>query len=155
MNAKPASKSRVEMTQIVLPGDANNLDTAFGGKIMQWIDIAAAVAARRHSSGIAVTASMDSLQFLLPIFLGDVVVLRASVNRSWNSSMEVGVRVEREDIDTGQFIHAATAYLTFVAIDESRNPRNVPELLAETENELRRFEKAGERRTRRLQEREA
>jgi acyl-CoA hydrolase len=138
------------MTQMVLPGDTNALGTAFGGKIMQWIDIAAAVAARRHCGGVAVTVSMDTLTFHRPIRLGDVVVLRASVNRAWRTSMEVGVRVDSEP-EAGPAVHAASAYLTFVAVDASGKPRFVRPLTPETPEERRRLEDAARRRIRRLE----
>lgn len=136
---------------MVLPGDANSLGTAFGGKIMQWIDIVAAVAARRHAGCVAVTAAMDSLTFHCPIRLGDVVVLRASVNRAWRTSMEVGVRVECESERSQSPTHAASAYLTFVAIDDAGQPRPVAEILPETDEDRRRFERAEQRRRRRLE----
>lgn len=141
------------MTQIVLAGDANSLGTAFGGKIMQWIDVAAAVAARRHAGCVAVTASMDSVQFHRPIRMGDTVVLRATVNRSWHSSMEVGVRVEYEHDGTDRPVHAASAYLTFVSVDRDGRPRPVPGVAAETDDEKRRFDEAERRRERRLESR--
>lgn len=143
------------MTQIVLPGDANSLGNAFGGRIMQWIDVAAGVAARRHAGFVAVTASMDSLVFHRPIRLGDIVVLRASVNRAWRTSMEVGVWVEYETEGENRPIHAASAYLTFVAIDPQGLPRSVPRLAPETDDDRRRYEAADRRRTRRLQLKEA
>lgn len=138
------------MTQIVLPGDANSLGNAFGGKVMQWIDVAAGVASRRHGGGIAVTASIDSLQFHRPIRMGDVVVLRARVNRAWRSSMEVGVRVEYEQ-DNAPPQHAVSAYLTFVAVDEQGRPRAVPPLIPETDEDRRRCEAADRRREERLE----
>lgn len=142
------------MTQIVLPGDTNALGTAFGGKVMEWIDIAAAVAAQRHAGCIAVTASFDSVQFVHPIHLGDVVVLYAQVNRAWRSSMEVGVRVEREQADEQQTRHhAVTAYLTFVAVDKAGKPIAVRPVAAQTDAEMRRHAEAELRRSRRLEER--
>ena len=141
--------SRVEMTQLLLPSDANALGTAFGGRIMQWIDIAAAVAARRHAGCVAVTVSIDSVHFDQPVHLGYIVVVRAAVNRGWRSSMEVGVRVEAES-DGGGRRHAVRAYLTFVALDAQGRPRAVPALLPETDEERRRFAAAEERRTARL-----
>ena len=150
------SQSRVEMTQLVLPGDANTLGNAFGGKVMQWIDVAAGVAARRHCGGVAVTASIDSLVFLRPIRLSDVVVLRASVNRSWHTSMEIGVRVECDgpNVDEPQR-HVASAFLTFVSIDEQGRPKRVPRVKPQTADEIRRFEEADQRRLARLARREA
>ena len=148
------SESCVTMTQMVLPGDTNNLGSAFGGTIMAWIDIAAAVAASRHSRGTAVTASIDALSFHAPVRAGSVVILKASVNAVHNTSMEVGVRVEVEDVRTGALQHTASAYLTFVAVDERGQPRKVTPLLPQTEAELRRFRAASRRRQLRLQHRE-
>ena len=139
------------MTQIVLPGDANSLGNAFGGKVMQWIDVSAGVASRRHAGGIAVTASIDSVEFHRPIRMGDVVVLRARVNRAWRSSMEVGVRVEYEQ-DAAPPQHAVSAYLTFVAIDEHGRPRREPPLTPETDEDRRRSAAADRRRELRLQQ---
>ncbi|MCC6747252.1 MAG: acyl-CoA thioesterase [Deltaproteobacteria bacterium] len=149
--ARTPTDSRVEMTQIVLPGDTNALGTAFGGRVMQWLDVAAAVAARRHCGGVAVTASMDSMSFVHPVQLGDVLVIYASVNRAWRSSMEIGVRVEGEGGKDGQRFHAASAYLTFVAVDAQGKPRVVPPVEPATEAERRRFTEAEQRRTQRLQ----
>lgn len=148
--AKFPMASRVEMTQIVLPGDANALGTVFGGKVMQWIDVAAAVAARRHALGIVVTASMDSLEFIAPVQLGDVVVLYAIINRAWRTSMEIGVRVECEKAADSRRLHAASAYLTFVALDDNGHPRQVGPLEPQTADEKRRYEKADNRRNVRL-----
>jgi acyl-CoA hydrolase len=151
---RPPSFSTVEMTQLVLPGDTNALGTAFGGTIFGWVDVAAAVAAQRHSGGTVVTASIDSLHFINPVQLGNVVVLRASVNRAWRSSMEVGVHVECEA--TGRHedrVHAASAYLTFVAVDDRGRPRPVPSIAPETDAERRRFDEAADRRALRLKER--
>jgi acyl-CoA hydrolase len=137
------------MTQIVMPGDTNSLGNAFGGKLMQWIDICAGVASRRHAGGVAVTASIDSLEFHRPIRMGDVVVLRARVNCAWRSSMEVGVRVEYEqDADEPQ--HAVSAYLTFVAVDSQGRPRRVPTIAPESEDDRRRCDAAARRRELRL-----
>jgi acyl-CoA hydrolase len=153
MKPKFPLASRVEMTQIVLPSDANALGTVFGGKVMQWIDVAAAVAARRHALGTVVTASMDSLQFIEPVQLGDVVVLYGMINRAWRTSMEIGVRVECEKASDGRRLHAASAYLTFVALDEEGRPRTVGPLQPQSDDEKRRFEKADDRRKMRLAER--
>ena len=147
---KSPAQSQVVMTEIVMPGDANSLGTAFGGRIMQWIDVAAGVAARRHAGRVAVTASMDSLTFHRPVRLGDVVVLHASVNRAWRTSMEIGVRVEYESEGTSTVTHAASAYLTFVAVDGSGRPQSVPPLEPESAEDRRRFEAAERRRRVRL-----
>lgn len=153
---KSPSASEVITTQIVLPGGTNALGTAFGGTIFGWIDVAAAVAAQRHSGGEVVTASIDTLNFLAPVQLGDVVILRARVNRSWRSSMEIGVRVECETVGKpGDRLHAATAYLTFVAVDENGKPRPVAQIVPETEGDERRYEKAARRRQARLEQRQS
>jgi len=149
------SVSRVEMTQLVLPGDTNSLGTAFGGRIMAWVDIAAGIAAGRHSAGPVVTASVDDLHFIRPIRQGDVVVLKAQVNLAGNSSMEIGVRVEGEKWG-GERYHALTAYTTFVAVDENRRPRTTRKVLLESDEDHRRASEAAVRmaeRRRRRQDR--
>jgi acyl-CoA hydrolase len=148
--ARTVSDSSVEVTHIVLPSDANALGTIFGGKLMSWVDLAASITASRHSRQICVTASMDDLDFVCPIHVGDIVVLKASVNYVGKTSIEVGVCVETEDPLSGRRTHAATSYLTFVAIDKNRRPIKVPPLKLETEDEKRRYEKARVRRERRL-----
>lgn len=132
------------MTQLVLPSDANNLGNAFGGRILAWIDIAAAVAAGRHSGGQVVTASFDDVHFVRPIRRGHVVVLRARVNWVGRTSMEVGVRVDGE-VWGGERYHALTAYTTFVALDEAGDGRLVPPLALETPEDRRRFEDGARR----------
>src|SRR5437868_12135916 len=123
------------MTQLVLPGDTNAQGTTFGGKVMQWIDIAAAVAAMRHSGGNVVTASIDALAFLTPIHLGEVVVLKSQVNFVGKTSMEVGVRVEAENPRTGEHRYTTKAYLTFVAVDAEGQARAVPPLVLESDED--------------------
>jgi acyl-CoA hydrolase len=120
---------------------------------MHFIDIAAALASARHCNNVAVTASVDNLQFHHPIHLGDIVLLKASVNRAFNTSMEIGVRVEVEDIKTGQITHSNSAYLTFVSIDsKTGKPVKVPQIIPDTEEEKRRYEQALTRREQRLKE---
>jgi len=148
------AQTRCEMTQIVLPGDCNALDTAFGGKVMAWVDVCAAVACQRFVRGNVVTAAMDQLQFKAPIRRGKIAVIRATVNRAWTTSMEVGVRVEEECPLTGTRTHTSTAYLTFVALDADHRPTQVPELVPQTPIEERRFAEAGLRRSDRLAARE-
>ena len=150
MDSKTPQNSRVEMTEIVLPTHTNSFGTVFGGQIMAWIDIAGAVAAMRHCSGLAVTASMDQLHFLHGAKTGDVVVLLAQVNFAGRTSMEVGVRVECQNPVSGESNHTATAYLTFVAVDPDGTPRPVPDLEPITEEDHRRHEKARRRREDRL-----
>jgi acyl-CoA hydrolase len=145
--------SQVEMTQIVLPNDTNTLGNLLGGSLMHWIDIAAAIAGSRHSSTAVVTASVDDLNFIHPIKLGEVVILKASVNRVFNTSMEVGVKVFSQNVRTGSIKHANSAYLTFVALDDDGNPTPMPPLLPESDEEKRRYQEALDRRERRLKHR--
>jgi acyl-CoA hydrolase len=152
-STKTPAESRVEMTQLVLPSDTNALGTTFGGKMMQWVDMAGGVAGRRHAGCVAVTAAIDSLQFSRPVHLGDVVVLYACVNRTWHSSMEVGVRVECESAADSTRYHAVRAYLTFVAVDEAGQPRPVPAIRPTNSEEERRFAQAEARRNERLRRR--
>lgn len=144
-------ESQVTMTQIVLPSDTNALGTIFGGKIMAWMDIAAAIAAGRHARKVVVTASLDALNFVAPVKLGQVVQIQASVNYAGRTSMEVGVRVNSEDLLTGALAHTATAYTTFVALDDAGKPTAVPPILPTTDEEKRRFNEAKKRRASRVQ----
>jgi acyl-CoA hydrolase len=150
---KHVTDSQVEMTEIVLPNDTNVLGTLHGGKLMQWLDIAASVAAARHCNKVCVTASVDKLDFLHPIYVGEAVILRASVNRVFHTSMEVGVKVMSENLLTGEEKHANSAYLTFVAIDEKRRPIACLPIAPETPEESRRYEDALKRRQLRLRQR--
>jgi acyl-CoA hydrolase len=155
----PAKKtpraSRVETTQLVLPGLTNTHGTIFGGMLMQWIDIAAGIASARHSGGAVVTASMDRLHFLSPVHLGEIVILQAQVNFAGKTSMEVGVRVFAENQATFKRRQTTRAYLTFVAVDELGRPRAVPPLVTATAEDRRRFAAAKGRRAVRLRERRA
>lgn len=153
LSPKPACESYVEMTEIVLPTHTNALGTAFGGQVMAWTDICAGIAATRHARQIVVTASMDDLHFRAPIYQGEVVILKAQVNRAFHTSMEVGVRVEAENPLTGERRHCSSAYLTFVALDADGNRVPIPPLVPETEDEKRRYEEAAERRRIRLKRR--
>jgi acyl-CoA hydrolase len=149
--ARPVADSRVEMTEIVFPNDANPLGNAMGGRVMHWIDICAALAAGRHARTPVVTANVDSINFLNPIPVGGIVVLLASVNFAGRTSMEVGVKVWQEERSTGNRKHVASAYLTFVSLDpESRTPRPVAPVLPETDDEKRRYAAAQQRRAYRL-----
>ena len=151
----PCRSSHVTMTEMVLPPDTNYHGTVFGGRILQWVDIAGAISAQRHSRGKVVTASIDAMHFMVPIRLGDTVIIQASVNYVHRSSMEVGVRVEREPPTCDEREHAATAYLTFVSVDEEGKPTPVPRLVTETDAEVRRYEDAQTRRQFRLKTRHA
>lgn len=148
--SKSVSSSQVVMTQLVLPSHTNSLDTIFGGTVMSWIDIAAAIAAQRHSNKVVVTASIDRLSFIAPIKKGWVVNLKASVNFASRTSMEIGVRVEAENPITSELFHTASAYLTFVAVDENGKPTDIPLLIPENETEKRRYSAAQKRRELRL-----
>ena len=150
----PVSESQVVMTELVLPNDTNQLGNLLGGRLMHWMDIAAALAAMRHAHLVCVTASVDGMSFHAPIRLGQVVILKASVNRAFRTSMEVGVRVEMEDPLTGTRVHANTAYLTFVGVDESGRPQPAPPVEPQTDAERRRYEAAGLRRQARLESRQ-
>lgn len=150
MVAKTVSSSQVSMTQLVLPSHTNALDTIFGGTIMSWIDIAAAICAQRHSNRAVVTASMDQLSFIAPVRKGWVVNLKASVNFVSKSSMEIGVRVDAENPTTGEIFHTSSAYMTFVALGSDGRPTKVPDLILETEDDRFRNEAAKKRREYRL-----
>ena len=130
------SDTRVEMTQLVLPGVTNTHGTLFGGQLVAWMDTAASVAANRFCRADVVTVSIDELHFAQPIHLGDIVVLYAQVNQAWGSSMEIGVRAEREDPKTGERQHACTGFLTFVHVVDGR-PSRLPELEVEPGQEQR------------------
>ncbi len=151
LNPKPVRNSQVIMTQLVLPSHTNSLESIFGGVIMSWIDIAAAISAQRHSSREVVTASIDSLSFVAPVRKGWVVNLKASVNFVSKTSMEVGVRVDAENPKTGDHFHTASAYLTFVALGANGKPTPVPQLILETEEDHRRWQAGQKRRENRLQ----
>jgi acyl-CoA hydrolase len=138
------------MTEIVLPTHANALGSIFGGQVMSWIDIAAAIAAGRHARKVVVTASIDALHFVAPIKVGHVVHIKAMVNFASRTSMEVGVRVDSEDPITGESHHTAKAYLTFVALDQHGRPTPVPQIVAETPEEKRRYDEAKKRREARV-----
>jgi len=152
---KTPSESAVETRYLVMPQQANPQGTAFGGAIVSWIDMVAAMAGQRHCGREVVTAEIDTLVFRHPVHIGDQVVLRASVNYVGCSSMEVGVQVTREDPYTGEKTVATTAYLTLVALDENKRPAPVPPLLPQTPDEKRRYEQAKLRVQSRKERREA
>ena len=152
MNGKTVAQSQVTMSQIMTPLDVNNIGNVHGGVIMKLVDTTAAIAAIRHSRSIATTASIDRLSFHHPVYIGELVTFKASVNMVGNTSMEVGVRVEAEVPVTGDTRHVASAYLTFVALDDERKPKTVPPLLVSTDEEKRREREAHARRDIRLRE---
>ncbi|MGK5088668.1 acyl-CoA thioesterase [Bdellovibrionota bacterium FG-2] len=147
---KSPAQSTVVKTELVLPSDTNSLGTIFGGKIMSWIDIAAAIAAGKHARHVVVTASFDALHFVAPVKVGQVVHIKATVNFASRTSMEVGVRVDSENLITGEMHHTATAYTTFVALDSLGRPTPVPPIAPKTAEEKRRFLEAGKRRQSRV-----
>jgi len=150
-DGKPASVSRVIMTELVITEDTNPHGNIFGGRVMSLIDKAASVVALRHCRSQVATASVDSLTFLSAIRLGSIVVIEARLNAVFRSSMEVGVRVESEDVLTGERRHTTTAYVTMVSLDASGRPQKAPPLLVESEEDRRLEEEAGHRRDYRLQ----
>jgi len=139
---KSPKDSAIETTYLVMPSQANPHGTAFGGAIVAWIDMAAAMAAQRHCGREVVTAGIDSIVFKEPIRIGDQVLLKASVNYVGRTSMEVGVRVTREDPYSGNSVLATSAHLTFVALDENKKPVPVPPIVPRTEAEKKRYENA-------------
>jgi acyl-CoA hydrolase len=150
MPGKPVRESVSEYAQLALPNDANTFGNVLGGTVMHLVDIAAAMAAMRHTRLPVVTASVDSFQFLHPVRIGELMMLRASVNRVFRTSMEVGVFVETENLISGKRVHTCSAYLTFVAIDSNGRPVPIEPVVPETEEEKRRYRQAGERRESRL-----
>ena len=146
MMPRPVRDSQSEMAEIVLPNDANPIGSLLGGRLMHWIDLAGAMAAHRHSRKYVVTASIDHLDFLVPVRVGDLVILRSSVNRVFHTSMEVGVKVFVENYIHDTCQHVSSAYLTFVAIDASGQRLSVPAVIPESAEQKRRYEDAGRRR---------
>jgi acyl-CoA hydrolase len=151
LKPKPVSASRSEMAEVVLPAQTNPLGKLLGGQVMHLVDMAAAMAASRHSNSYVVTASVDYIDFRNAVNLGELVILKSQVNRVFHTSMEVGVEVYSEQILTGERKHTTTAYVTFVAIDEhTKLPTPVRPLLLKTADEKRRFREAAQRRKTRL-----
>jgi acyl-CoA hydrolase len=151
--AKKVSESQVTMTELVLPNHTNQLGKLLGGQLMHWIDICAAICASKHNNRVCVTASVDRIDFIHSVDLGNTVTLFASINRVFNTSMEVGVKVFSESFRTEERIHTNTAYLTFVSISNDGKPVKAIEAIPETSEEKRRYEQALQRRDRRLRER--
>jgi len=148
---KAPSESAIEQNVYkVFPNDLNSKYTVFGGLVMSLCDRVALIVAERHSGCPSVTAAVDSLNFLAPARAGDTLVIKAAVNRTWRSSMEIGVHVAAEDSRTGDTRHVVSAYLTFVALGEHGKPQSVSPVLPQTKDQIRRFEAAGKRREQRL-----
>ncbi|HEX2786751.1 MAG TPA: acyl-CoA thioesterase [Ignavibacteria bacterium] len=150
---KTVQDSQIQMVELVMPNDTNVLGNLAGGRLMHFMDIAAALSAAKHANTICVTVAVDNLIFHRSIKLGEIVRLKSSVNRAFKTSMEVGVKVEIEDFYTGEVFHSNSAYLTFVAIDKvTQKPILVPEVLPETPEEIRRYDQALKRREQRLRQ---
>lgn len=143
---RSVASTQSEMTEIILPNDANTLGNLLGGRLMHFIDLTGAMAAYRHSRTHVVTAAMDHIDFIQPVHVGDLLILKSSVNRAFNTSVEVGVKVWVEHPQTGTLHHVASAYLVFVAIDQQGHRQKVPGLQPETPTEIRRYADALRRR---------
>jgi acyl-CoA hydrolase len=144
--SRRVAESQSERSEIVFPADSNSQGSLFGGRLMEYIDLTGAMAAARHARSLCVTASMDHLDFLAPVRVGELLILKASVNRAFRTSMEVGVKAMVEDVREQKLRHVSSAYLTYVAVDREGNRLPVPQVVAETEQQKRRFEDAGRRR---------
>jgi len=153
LEPKPVSASKTIFAKSMLPSDANPSGNVHGGEIMRLIDECGGAAAGRHARRRVVTARVDELSFVAPVYVGNLVTARASVNDVGTKSMEVGVRVDAEDMLTGKVVHVSSAYLVFVAIDENGKTVPIPPLIAETDEEKRRMAAAKLRRERRMQQR--
>ena len=155
LQPRDVASSHVTLVQLMEITDANIAGIVHGGVVMKLVDTAAGLAAFKHAGGLCVTVSMDEMSFLAPVHVGDTVTVRASVNDVGTTSLEVGVRVESEDLHTGERTHTSSAYLVFVALDEDGKPRAVPPLVADTEQEQRRQREAKIRRETRTAHRRA
>ena len=150
MESRKVSDSQTEIAQIMYPEHANPAGNVHGGYILKLVDQAAAIAGARHTRLNIVTASVDRMDFISPVYIGNVVFAKASINYTGRTSMEIGVRIEAECLRTGTHTHVGSAYLTFVAIDENDKPTEIPQVIPETEEEKRRFNEAKKRRELRL-----
>jgi len=150
LKGKPVADSTVEMIEVVLPNDANVLGNLLGGRVMHLIDIAGAIAAHRHCRSQVVTVAVDNLDFLYPIRVGELVILCARITRAFRTSLEVEVRVYREEYLTGERQQTSSAFVTYVAVDQAGKPREVPPAIPRTAEEKRRYREALDRRRRRL-----
>jgi uncharacterized protein (TIGR00369 family) len=155
LEPRRVASSQVTLVQLMEITDANIAGLVHGGVVMKLVDTAAGLAAFKHAGGTCVTVSMDEMSFLAPVHVGDTVTVKASVNDVGTTSLEIGVRVESEELETGTTTHTSSAYLVFVALDDEGNPRPVPPLIAETEEEQRRQREAKVRRESRIGHREA
>jgi acyl-CoA hydrolase len=148
--SKPVSTSRSILSMQMLPGDANPMGFVHGGTILKLVDTAAAVAAMRHARTNVVSASIDKMDFYHPVYVGNLLILKSSVNYAGHTSMEVGVRIEAEDLKTGKNSHTGSSYVTYVALDEAGKPTEIPEIVPHSKEEKRRWREAKQRRELRL-----
>jgi len=142
MAGKSVQNSIVVMHELVLPNDTNVLGNILGGKVMHYMDICAAMSAYKHARSPVVTAAVDRLNFLAPAKMGEILILKSSVNYTGKTSMEIGVRIESENTISGEINHTASAYLTFVSLDDNRKPKEVEKIIPKSINEIRRFKQA-------------
>ena len=147
---KHVKDSYVIMHELILPNDTNNLDTVFGGKVMQYMDLCAAMSAYKFARTAVVTASVDRLDFLAPAVVGDMLILKSSVNYSNNTSMEIGVRIDAENAKTGERRHTASAYLTFVSLGKDKKPQKIASIIPQTDDEKRRYNEGKQRHVQRI-----
>ena len=139
MKKKTVKNTHVIMHELILPNDTNLLGNVLGGRVMHLMDMCAAMSAYKHARTAVVTASVDRLDFLAPAKMGEIMILKSSVNYTGKSSMEIGVRIESENPKTGDIYHTSSAYLTFVSLNENGKPRRVDNINLENDNEIRRF----------------
>jgi len=142
MAGKSVQNSIVVMHELVLPNDTNVLGNILGGKVMHYMDICAAMSAYKHARSPVVTAAVDRLNFLAPAKMGEILILKSSVNYTGKTSMEIGVRIESENTISGEINHTASAYLTFVSLDDNRKPKEVEKIIPKSVDEIRRFKQA-------------
>ena len=147
---KYVKDSHVIMHELILPNDTNNLGNVFGGKVMQYMDLCAAMSAYKFARTAVVTASVDRLDFLAPATVGDMLILKSSVNYTHKTSMEIGVRIDAENVKSGKRRHTASAYLTFVSLDEDGKPQKISDIIPESKDEKRRYQKGKERHAQRI-----
>jgi acyl-CoA hydrolase len=152
LTPRRVAESISEMSELVLPNDANPLGSLLGGRLMHWIDLAGAMAALRHARSYVVTASTDHVDFHFPVHVGDLVIFKSSVNRAFHTSMEVGIKVWVESFFSGERHHVSSAYLTFVAVDEDGCKHAVAPVVPQSPEEIRRYEDAGRRKQLRTEE---
>ncbi len=148
--AKPVSESKTILSTQMLPSDANPMGSVHGGTVLKLVDTAAAVAAMRHARCTLVTASIDRMDFYHPVYVGNLLILKSSVNYTGRTSLEAGVRIEAEDLKTGKITHTGSSYVTYVALDDKGKPTPVAQVVPETAEEKRRWDDGKERREQRL-----